>query len=102
MQDAKRALPVTYDVIRAAFQKHQSLGLPYETCVSAIHDAGLHNKSMSSDAASVFLDCLVAAAPEWVAVQQAASGDTAKKIVSISRMCTGVRQELEQIALRVE
>lgn len=102
MQDAKRALPATYDVIRATFQKHQSLGIPYEACLSAIHDAGLHNKSMSSDAASVFLDCLVRAVPEWVTVQKDAAKESASQKVCISRMCTGVRQKLEGMALLVD
>ena len=91
-----------YDVIRATFQKHQSLGIPYDTCVTAIHDSGLHNNSMSSDAAAVFLDCLVAAVPEWVTVQKEADRETANKTVCISRMCTGVRHKLEQMALNVK
>lgn len=95
-------LPAVYDVIRATFQKHQSLGIPYNDCVTAIHDAGLHNKSMSSDAAAVFLDCLVTAAPEWVSVQKEADGDTVSQKVCISRMCTGVRQKLERMAVGVE
>lgn len=102
MQDAKRELPATYDVIRATFQKHQSLGIPYEACVTAIHDAGLHTSSMSSDAAAVFLDCLVTAVPEWVTVQKETDGETASWQVCISRMCTGVRQKLERMALNVD
>lgn len=57
---------------------------------------------MSSEAAPVFLDCLVKAVPEWATLQKKVDQETTSDKVCISRMCTGVRQKLEIVAQQID
>jgi hypothetical protein len=77
--------------------------MPYTDCIGAVLGMNLAPEGMSSMEASIHLALLERAAPDWLSI-----GETAERLadgikvqqrsVTISRMCTGVRQRLDDIA----
>jgi hypothetical protein len=69
--------------------------MPYDECISAVLKMNLSTAGLSRLEAEVHLDVLAAAAPAWISLHR--KGPKPAQ-VRIARLCTGVRQELEDIA----
>lgn len=71
--------------------------MPYGECLDAVLAMHLAPEGMSSAEAEVHLRLLERAAPDWLEI-----GDNAGKggecMVTIGRMCTGVRRRLDDVA----
>lgn len=94
LQEARKQLPALYDQLRVEFERRHSLKMPYKECVGAIVGMGLSKAGLTKDAAMVYLEVLMAAAPDWISTRQEGSA----KNVCIARMCTGVRRQLEEVS----
>ena len=87
---ARKRLPSLFEQLRQLFQRRGSLRLSRAAVVSAILDMNLAAEGMTEADAAVHLALLARAVPEWITVDEAQ--------VSIDRMCTGVRQRLDDVA----
>lgn len=112
MQAATKRLPALFEQLRAAFQRRGSLRMPYNDAVTAVLGMHLSDAGMSRTDAAVHLDLLARAAPDWLAIDEAStgggsggsrggvkgrSGEEGRMLV-MGKMCTGVRQRLEDVA----
>ena len=111
MQAATKRLPALFEQLRAAFQRHGSLRMPYGDAVSAVLAMHLSDGGMSRSDAAVHLDLLARAAPDWLTINES-SGEGGKggkcggggkggeegRVLVMSKMCTGVRQRLSDVA----
>jgi DNA replication factor Cdt1 C-terminal domain len=93
-QAARRQLPSLFEQLRQAFQRRASLRMPYGDAVAAVLAMHLADEGMSHEEAGVHLELLARAAPDWLQLQGAGK----QRAAVIGRMCTGVRQRLEDVA----
>jgi hypothetical protein len=103
LQAARPRLPSLFEQLRQVFERHGSLRMPYTDVITAILGMNLAPEGMSSHEASVHLALLERAAPDWLTIGSATVSlpDSTKgqqRCVTLSRMCTGVRQRLDDIA----
>jgi hypothetical protein len=91
---ARKRLPSLFEQLLQTFQRKGSLRMPHADVIAAVLSMHLADEGMSAADAQIHLELLERAAPDWLSLGGAGSSG----MVRIDKMCTGVRQRLDDVA----
>jgi hypothetical protein len=105
-QAARKTLPSLYEQLLQAFQRRGSLRMKRIDVIAAMLDMHLADGGLSQQEAGVHLEVLARAVPDWLTLSAGSAADEGSQgangapvqWVTIAKMCTGVRQRLEDVA----